>query len=146
MGQFKQALSRKPETSNISILFIMVNKRIKTKLISEDNGRLSNPAPGTVVDHTITAEGLFDFYLVTTTSRQGLPTPSHFSVLSNEFNATAKDIQSLTFKLCYTYYNYSGPVKIPCPVKLADKMASHLGEINATPHARLSDANMTYFI
>jgi hypothetical protein len=47
----------------------MVNKRVKTKMISENNGRMQNPVPGTVLDHSITAKDLQDFYIVTTTSR-----------------------------------------------------------------------------
>jgi aubergine-like protein len=125
----------------------MVNKRVKTKMISETNGRLNNPVPGTVLDHSITAKDLQDFYIVTTTSRQGLPTPSHFSVLLNEINATPEQIQALTFKLCYTYYNYGGPVKIPSPVKYADKLAGMVGELGGiTPHIRHESNKALYFI
>ena len=43
----------------------MVNKRVKTKFMLEgNNGRLENPRPGTVVDHSVTPQSNYDFYLV----------------------------------------------------------------------------------
>ena len=47
----------------------MVNKRVKTKLIHEDGNIAKNPQPGTVLDHTITNGDLFDFFLVTVSTR-----------------------------------------------------------------------------
>lgn len=147
MEQFRKAIQRNEATSNIKFLFVMVNKRVKQKIISDNQGRLQNPIPGTCVDHSITAQDLQDFYIVTTTSRQGLPTPSHFSVLLNEIQATPEQIQSLTFKLCFTYYNYSGPVKIPSLVKYADKLAGMVGELGGiTPHMRHRNMKALFFI
>lgn len=45
-------------------IFVMVNKRIKTKLVESQGNRLVNPQPGTVLDHTVTGPGVFDWYMV----------------------------------------------------------------------------------
>lgn len=42
----------------------MVNKRVKTKIIWDNNGKLENPRSGTVLDHSITPQNTYDFYLV----------------------------------------------------------------------------------
>ena len=40
MVQIKAALAAIPETKDVKILFLMVNKRVKTKLVADANGRL----------------------------------------------------------------------------------------------------------
>ena len=66
--QIKQAIASKKDKDgnpiDCKILFLMVNKRVKTKLILDNGGRLMNPPPGTVLDHTLTNRGSYDFYLV----------------------------------------------------------------------------------
>lgn len=59
----------------------MVNKRVKTKLIVDQGNRMANPTPGVVLDHSITGNDIWDFYLVSTNCKQGVPTPTHYSVL-----------------------------------------------------------------
>ena len=129
----------------------MVNKRVKTKFVLEsDGGRLENARPGTVVDHDITPQGVYDFFLVSQSVRQGVATPSHYSVLYDSINADRNHIIDLTYRLCYLYYNYSGPVKIPGPLKYADKLANMMGErgdkCNLQPHQAFSKINGLYFI
>lgn len=43
---------------------IMVNKRVKTKFVFENNNRVTNPGPGCLVDHTITGKDRYEFYIV----------------------------------------------------------------------------------
>ena len=82
ISQIKAAIDRKPETKELPFAFVMVNKRIKTKLVVNQNGRLTNPQPGTVLDHTVTGK-FYDFYMVAQNTRQGVPTPCHYTVLHN---------------------------------------------------------------
>lgn len=51
------------------MIFIMVNKKIKTKLIADMNSRVMNPRPGLMLDHTITSANEFDFFIVCVESR-----------------------------------------------------------------------------
>ena len=125
----------------------MVNKKVKTKLIADNNGRLMNPAPGTVLDHTLTGKGCYDFYLVSQFTRVGVPTPSHYTVLYDEIKSDPKDIMAMTYKLCFSYFNFSGSVKIPSPVKYADKMAMLMGDRKISePHAAWKTRRGLYFI
>lgn len=82
LEQIKQALVGKKDKDGeeIKVAFIMVNKRVKTKLVLENNGRITNPPPGTVLDHSLTGKGSYDFYLVSQHCRVGVPTPSHYTV------------------------------------------------------------------
>ena len=48
------------------IMYITVNKGIKTKFILNHDNGYKNPAPGTVIDHSITKKDMYDFYLVAT--------------------------------------------------------------------------------
>lgn len=131
------------------MVFIMVNKKIKTKLVVEANGRPSNPRPGCLVDHTITGRESYDFYMVCAESRQGVPTPTHFSILVNEIGDQLKPevIQKLCFKLCYTFYNWGGSVKVPAPIKYADRLANVIGEQGCiTPHPYHGVTKGLYFI
>jgi aubergine len=74
-------------------------------------------------------------------------TPSHYSILFDEINSKPEDLMKLTHYLCYLYYNYSGPVKIPAPVKYADRLAKMIGEKgNLKPHSAFEVSNGLYFI
>ena len=46
------------------LCFLVVLKRIHTRLFYENNGTLNNPAPGTVVDTEITNKDALEFFLV----------------------------------------------------------------------------------
>ena len=68
--QIQKALESNPQTKDTKVILIMVNKKIKNKLISEAGNRIANPKPGCLVDHTITGEnGSYDFFIVNTESR-----------------------------------------------------------------------------
>ena len=62
-------------------------------------------------------------------------------------NSKPEDLIKLTHYLCFLYYNYSGPVKIPAPVKYADRLARMIGEKgNVIPHAAFGNINGLFFI
>jgi hypothetical protein len=44
--------------------FVVVQKRINTRIFSRQSRGIQNPGPGTVVDHTITNRNVYDFFLV----------------------------------------------------------------------------------
>lgn len=147
--QIKQAISGKkgPDGQDIKIVFLMVNKRVKTKLVLENGGRIMNPSPGTVLDHTLTNKDSYDFYLISQFCRVGVPTPSHYTVIYDDIKADPKAVMEMTYKLCYTYFNFSGSVKIPAPVKYADKMAMLMGDRKIQePHKVYKARRGLYFI
>ena len=56
---------KKCGASDCRIMMILVNKRVNQRLFAtDDNGRVSNPIPGTIVDSGIVDKDTFDFFLV----------------------------------------------------------------------------------
>ena len=41
---------------------------------------------------------------------------------------TAEEVQQLTYKLCYTYYNVAGSIKVPAPIQYAHRLANLIGD------------------
>ena len=125
------------------LLFVCVNKRLAVKFFSGDNlekGGLANPSQGTIVSSEITSGR--DFYLISQKSQQGSVSPTHYFVLgyytniNEEYVEVAdtipddifKNIQVLTYKLCYMYFNWSGSIKVPAPIQYAQKLSNLIGE------------------
>jgi aubergine-like protein len=66
------------------LIYIVVNKRILTRLYKEEDGDFSNPVCGTVLDKHITNKGAFEFFLISANVNQGTATPTKYQVLYNE--------------------------------------------------------------
>lgn len=77
------------------------------------DGKLENPDPGCVIDHTITRRYLYDFFLVPQNVRQGTVTPTHYIVVEDTENFEPDVLQRLSYKLCFLYYNWPGTVRVP---------------------------------
>ncbi|XP_070852262.1 protein argonaute-3 isoform X2 [Drosophila suzukii] len=97
----------------IKISFIVVQKRINTRIFMGSKNRFENPLPGTIVDKHITRLRMYDFFLVSQLVRQGTVTPTHFVVLRDDADYGPDIIQKLSYKLCFLYYNWAGTVRIP---------------------------------
>lgn len=112
---------------------VLVNKRVNQRFFSCDGpnvatARLGNPQPGTVIDTDIVAPDIYDFYLISQLSRQGVVSPTHYIVVHDTIGLDPTHIQALTYKLCYTYYNVSGSIKVPSPVQYAHRLANLVGD------------------
>lgn len=107
----KQACSLISEDYKPPFTFVVVQKRINARFYVKKGNNAENPNPGAVLDHTITRRGLFDFYLVPQSVRQGTVTPTHCVVLEDESQMQPDHLQRLTYKLCFLYYNWPGTVR-----------------------------------
>ncbi|KAG3182601.1 Protein argonaute-2 [Phytophthora cactorum] len=88
------------------ITFVIVQKRHNTRLFPnnpKDTDRSGNVKAGTVVDTGICHPIENDFYLMSHAGLQGTSRPTHYHVLLNEIGFTADELQTLTYKLCYTF-------------------------------------------
>jgi hypothetical protein len=47
-----------------------------------------------------------DFFLVSQSVRQGTVSPSHFRVLTDDYNLSDEKIQTFTYMLTHMYYNW----------------------------------------
>lgn len=126
---------------NPTIAVVVVQKRINTRIFAKLNGaELDNPAPGTVVDHTITRPDWCDFFLVSQKVRQGTVSPTHYVVVRNSTGLSPDQMQRLTYKLTHLYYNWPGTVRVPAPCQYAHKLANLVGDnIHREPSPLLCD-------
>merc|ERR1711903_271361 len=128
VNQIKQALNAKGIGASCKLMYINTSKRVNARLFAGDPGRFQNPMPGTVVDASITDKDTYEFYLVSVAARQGMSTPTRYTVVFDEIQAPPNMIEHLTYKLCWTYYNVSGAIKEPSVVRYAHRLAALVGE------------------
>jgi aubergine len=81
--------------------------------------------------------------------RQGTVSPTYYNVIHDEFMPGRPDImQTMTFKLCHSYFNWSGTTRIPSVVQYAKKLAFLVGQIihQAPDVERIPTENQLYFL
>ncbi|KAL1743740.1 Piwi domain-containing protein [Schizophyllum fasciatum] len=108
---------------NAKITVIVVAKRHHQRFFPKDPGagdRSGNCPAGTVIDSVVAHPTEFDFYLQSHGGLLGTSRPAHFSVLYDENNFTADNLQTLSFALCHLYARSTRSVSIPAPVYYAD--------------------------
>lgn len=106
------------------IAFITVNKRISEKFYQEDK-QVRNPDSGTII--AIDKEK-FDFYLIAQNVTQGTATPTYYRCLMNTTSFGCDLFYTLTYNLCFNYFNWTGAVRVPAPAQYAHKLAYLIGE------------------
>lgn len=126
--QFEAACAKGFQNYVAKITFVVVQKRINTRLFANNKSELSNPLPGTVLDHTVTQRYLYDFFLISQMVRQGTVSPTHYVVVRDDSNFAPDILQRLSYKLCFLYYNWPGTVRVPACCQYAHKMAYLIGQ------------------
>lgn len=132
-------------------MYINVCKRVNTRIFGGDAGAFKNPVPGTVIDSAITDRDVYEFYLVSTAAKQGLASPTRYTVIYDGIGESPDKIELLTYKLCYTYYNVSGSIKEPAAIRYAHRLAALIGERGGkgkeppTPHADFETKDPTLY-
>ncbi|KAK9870113.1 hypothetical protein WA026_006203 [Henosepilachna vigintioctopunctata] len=126
VSQFEEVV--KQFELDIKICFVIVQKRISTRIFLQNRQELTNPEPGTVLDNSVTRRYHSDFYLVPQSVRQGTVNPTHYIVLHDTCKLKPDHVQRLAFKLCHLYYNWSGTVRVPAPCQYAHKLAALYGQ------------------
>ncbi|KAM4749116.1 piwi-like protein 2 [Rhinophrynus dorsalis] len=122
------------------MVVIVVQKRISTNMYSSSAGQFVTPAPGTLLDHTVTNREWVDFYLLSHHVRQGCGIPTHYVCVMNTANLSPDHLQRLTFKLCHVYWNWPGTIRVPAPCKYAHKLAFLSGHfLHQEPSIQLCD-------
>ena len=117
--------------------FVIVKKRINHRFFTQ---QLSNPSPGTIIDHGVTRKSWYDFFIVSQSVRQGCVTPTSYNVIYDTTGLKADHLQRLTYKLCHLYYNWPGTVRVPAPCQYAHKIAFLTGQsLHAPAEVKLAD-------
>ena len=115
----------------IPYYYILVNKRssikffeIDTEETSENNEEsfYQNPENGLLVTRKAVRNDVFEYYIQPQKVGQGTATPTNYRVIYGTMNIH-KLLPKLSFDLCFLYSNWRGPVRIPAPLKYAEKLA-----------------------
>ncbi|KAF2817716.1 Piwi-domain-containing protein [Mytilinidion resinicola] len=116
------------KTANLTprITAVIVAKRHGTRFYPTSEKDLvrsnRNCLPGTLVESGVTSPYYFDFYLQAHNGLQGTARPAHYFVLENGMDFGARDLQDLTFRLCYTYVRATLGVSYAPPAYYADRL------------------------
>merc|ERR1719206_1197021 len=111
--QFKDTFKHVAANYNPSFGFVVVQKRINTRIFQLGGKAPENPAPGTVLDHTVTKRDWYDFFLVSQHVGQGTVSPTHYIVVHDNTGLKPDIIQKISYKLTHMYYNWPGTVRVP---------------------------------
>lgn len=130
--QINQALSDLGLLDKTGFIYINVCKRINTRLFAQGEleNTFKNPIPGMVVNRDIVEKGAGskEFYLVSTSARQGMVKPTRYTIYHDSLGAPQEQIELLTYKLCHSYFNVAGSISVPAPVQYAHKLAALVGD------------------
>ncbi|KZO92299.1 Piwi-domain-containing protein [Calocera viscosa TUFC12733] len=106
---------------------IVVGKRHHVRMFPgrpQDGDRSGNCPAGTVIDTEVVHPTDFDFFLQSHGGILGTSKATHYTVLLDESEMKADDIQQLCFSLCHVYQRSTRSVSIPAPTYYADIVCS----------------------
>ena len=115
------------------LVAMVVTKRIDDRFVEEAGGRIVNPNCGLIVDNNVVKDGYANFFMVAQFVNQGSANPTHYAIVFNNTSGsdTKKEpglslavLQTITYELCWSYTNWMGPIKVPAPLQLANKLAA----------------------
>lgn len=125
---------------NVRLVYIIVTKRLSDRFFVMNNGYLCNPDGALIVDQTVVKQDQFEYFMVaqSVSAQQGTATPTNYNVIFNNSDLKANTFYELTYNQCFSYYNWSGPLKIPAVVMMANKQGlvaglSHAKEYRDVP-------------
>ena len=116
----------------IKYYYVLVNKKSSLKFFEKDTynkknrnndkGIFDNPESGLLIYDKLINSDKFEFYIQPQKVTQGTATPTCFQVEYGNLDCP-EIIPKLTFDLCFLYSNWRGPVRVPAPLKYAEKLA-----------------------
>ena len=63
-----------------------------------------------------------------------MSTPTRYTVVYDDLKCPPNEIEHLTYKLCFTYYNVNGAIKEPSVIRYAHRLAALVGERGSKQH------------
>jgi len=102
-------------------------------IVGKDQGpkfipNLSNPDSGSVVVEELSVGNLMDFHLAAQKVTQGTCTPTQYITIYKNFEFEIENLAEFTYGQCFSYYNWTGAVRVPACLQCADKLAKLVGE------------------
>jgi len=139
-AQFCNSFKHISESFQPGFAFIVVQKRINTRIFHRQGKQLNNPPPGSVLDHTVTRREWYDFFLVSQHVGQGTVSPTHYVVVNDSLGLPVDAVQRIAYKLTHMYFNWPGTVRVPAACQYAHKLAYQVGEhLHKEPSRKLCD-------
>ena len=131
----------------IKYYYVLVNKKPTLKFFEEstynkrnrnnDKGIYDNPDSGLLICDKLISSDKFEFYIQPQKVTQGTATPTCFQVEYGNMNCP-EILPKLTFDLCFLYSNWRGAVRVPAPLKYAEKLAKSKAGVNDAIKTTLS--------
>ncbi|CAH0714406.1 unnamed protein product, partial [Brenthis ino] len=145
VAEIKKNLDEVYGAEEYRMAFIIVSKRINTRVFIDTGRSGENPRPGTVIDDVITLPERYDFYLVSQNVREGTIAPTSYNVIEDNTGLDPDRIQRLTYKLTHMYFNCSTQVRVPSVCQYAHKLAFlAANSLHNQPHYSLNET--LYFL
>lgn len=112
--------------NSVPYYYILVNTKTSFKFFEKTTQRNTieylNPEPGLLVMEDITDPSYYEFYIQPQDVTQGTATPTCYHVAFGNLDLPHV-VPKLTFDLCFLYANWTGPVRVPGPLKSAEKLS-----------------------
>ncbi len=135
----KIAKNTKTENYKPEVQYIMANKKINARFYNmrREQGsnrskflpEVENPEPGSVIFEDISSTNGLDFHLAAQKVTQGTCTPTLYRVaFQRHAKSELTDLAKFTHEQCMNYPNWSGAVRVPAALQLANKLATLVGE------------------
>ena len=115
----------------VKLAYIIVTKRLSDRFFVNIGGKLDNPKGGLIIDSEVVKEDQFDYFMVAQDVNQGTATPTNYNVIYNDTDLRAESFYEMTYYQCYSYYNWSGPLKVPAVIMMANKQALLVGSTHS---------------
>ncbi|CAG9785688.1 unnamed protein product [Diatraea saccharalis] len=145
VAEIKKTLNEIYQGQEYKLAFIIVSKRINTRIFVDTGRGGENPRPGTVIDDVVTLPERYDFYLVSQNVRDGTIAPTSYNVVEDTTGLSPDRIQLLTYKLTHLYFNCSSQVRVPSVCQYAHKLAFlAANSLHNQPHHSLNET--LYFL
>lgn len=111
----------------VKLAYIIVTKRLSDRFFIDGKQGPSNPEGGLIIDETIVKDNKFEFFMTAQCVNQGTATPTNYNVIYNDTGLKAESFYELTYYQCFQYYNWSGPLKVPSVIQMANKQGLVVG-------------------
>ena len=129
--------SNKPsQEMKIPFYYICCNLKCDMKFfeysINQGVKSFFNPKSGLIIDENVIQKNKFEFYIQPQYVNQGTATPSHYQVMcayqhSDEV-LKLEQLEKITFYLCYYYFTWSGAIREPGTLKMAETALDFSGK------------------
>jgi aubergine-like protein len=123
------------------IMYCLVDRNIQHRLFASSGQEKLNPGPGTIVDTSLVeqqGDNIFDFYLIPHKATVATAQPVLYRSVYNTTSMTKDQFETSTYHLCYNYFNFAGPIKVPMVCMYAHKIAAYAQENKNLPNENLA--------